>query len=167
MPCFVTLNIFVLMCKHKYPSSTASPLEAVEVVHSPPEIISDSDLTVDSCYSSCLRKGITAMSNYSNGSEGKQPERQLVFTKKFKEDLKYWKKNCGAKYTRIQEFIEEIKEKPFEGKGNPKPLTHLYYDGHKVSSREINDEHRLTYVVTSNTVYFLQARYHYTKNKNK
>ncbi|MEI2583530.1 Txe/YoeB family addiction module toxin [Scytonema sp. PRP1] len=151
------------MNKQKYSCLTAPPLEAVKSVHPPPEINSDSDLTVYSPYSSCLHKGTTAMTKHSNASESQQPERHCVFTKKFKEDMKYWKKHCQAKYNRIQELIREIQEKPFEcvGKGNPEILIHEYYQGYKKRSREINGKHRLVYAVSNDTIYFLQARYHY------
>lgn len=155
------------MSKKKYTYLTLPPLEAVKSIHPPPRINSDSDLTVNSPYSFCLHKSTTVMIKYSKTSESQQPERQFVFSNKFKEDMKYWKKHCLAKYKRIQELIKEIKEKPFEGKGNPKPLTHMYDKGQKVSSREINEEHRLIYVVTADTIDFLQARYHYTKKKKQ
>ncbi|TFI54817.1 Txe/YoeB family addiction module toxin [Mastigocladus laminosus UU774] len=103
------------------------------------------------------------MTKHSNASESQQPERQLNFTKQFKKDMKYWKKHCYRKYNRIQELIREIQEKPFDctGKGNPEILIHEHYQGYKKRSREINGEHRLVYAVSDNTIYFLQARYHY------
>jgi toxin YoeB len=153
----------------KYSQVTVPPLEAATNAHHPPGIIPDSDLTVDSPYSSCLQKGNTAMKKYSDGSENHQLEYLSVFTKTFKEDLKHWKKHCQAKYNRIQELIREIQSKPFEcvGKGNPEILIHEYYQGYKKRSREINSTHRLVYAVSDNTIYFLQARFHYTKKKKK
>ncbi|NJM71978.1 MAG: Txe/YoeB family addiction module toxin [Scytonema sp. RU_4_4] len=103
------------------------------------------------------------MTKHSNASDSQQPERSSFFTKQFKEDIKYWKKHCQAKYNRIQELIQETKEKPFDGKGNPKPLVHINYEGHKASARRIDEEHRLVYVVTADKIFFLQARYHYEK----
>ncbi|MEH1783231.1 MAG: Txe/YoeB family addiction module toxin [Nostoc sp.] len=140
------------MSKPKYSQVTAPPLEAATNVHHPPGINLNSDLTVNSPYSSCLQKGNTAMTEYSH-----------FFTKQFKEDLKYWKKHCPAKYNRIQELIREVQEKPFEcvGKGNPEILIHEYYQGYKKRSRQINGTHRLVYAVSENTLYFLQARFHY------
>ena len=140
------------MSKQKYSNVGAPPLEAATNFHHPPGITPDSDLTVNSPYSSCLQKGYIGMTEYSN-----------FFTKQFKADLKYWKKHCPAKYNRIQELIREIQAKPFErvGKGNPEILIHEYYEGYKKRSREINGTHRLVYAVSNDTIYFLQARFHY------
>ncbi|MBD2500145.1 Txe/YoeB family addiction module toxin [Anabaena azotica] len=153
------------MYKQKYLHVDTPPLEASNNLDYPSGITPDSDLTVNSLYSSCLRKGNTAMTQYSDGSENYQLEYISVFTKQFKEDLKYWKKHCQAKYNRIQELIREIQSKPFDcvGKGNPEILIHEYYQGYKKRSREINGTHRLVYAVADNTIYFLQARFHYKK----
>lgn len=139
------------------------PLETAKSMSLLIEINSDSDLTVNSPYSSCLQTPTITMTKYPDTSENRPPERLFIFTKKFKQDLKYWKKHSQVKYQLIQELVKEIKEKPFKGKGNPKPLTHLYYKGHKISARHIDEEHRMLYVVTADTIEFLQARYHYEK----
>ncbi|MBE9257394.1 Txe/YoeB family addiction module toxin [Dolichospermum sp. LEGE 00246] len=155
------------MPKQKYRHLTARPLEAVETVYIPPlqDINSNSDVIVPSPYSSCLHESTTAVTNQSKASEDKQSEYQLFFTKLFKEDMKYWKKHCPAKYKRIQELMQEIQGTPFEiaGKGNPEILKNEYYQGYKKRSRQINGQHRLVYAVSKNTIYFLQARFHYTK----
>jgi toxin YoeB len=155
------------MPKQKYCDLTVPPLEAVETVYTHPsrEINSNSDLIVTSLYSSCLHKSTNAMTQYSQASENQKQKYELVFTKSFKEDMKHWNKHCLAKYKRIQELIQEIQETPFEvvGKGNPEILKNEYYQGYKKRSRQINGQHRLVYAVSNNTIYFLQARFHYAK----
>jgi toxin YoeB len=160
------------MNKQKY-SCLPQPLEEVKAVpfllgksqNSKQTVLStyssslNSKLSVLSTYSFCLQE----MTKYSNGCEKQQPERKTVYTRQFKKDLKYWKKHCLPKYQHIKELIQATTDNPFAGIGNPKPLAYTYYEGHKASSREINDEHRFVYVVTADVIYFLQARYHYVK----
>jgi toxin YoeB len=47
---------------------------------------------------------------------------------------------------------------PFQGLGKPEPLKYI---APNAWSRRIDLEHRLVYQVKDNSVYFLQARYHY------
>jgi toxin YoeB len=48
---------------------------------------------------------------------------------------------------------------PFSGIGKPEPLKYL---GADVWSRRITQEHRLVYLVRTDRIDFLQARYHYS-----
>lgn len=57
------------------------------------------------------------------------------------------------------DLIQDILDgDPFKGLGKPEPLKYIQPD---IWSRRIDQEHRLVYKVSSNFVYFLQARYHY------
>lgn len=59
---------------------------------------------------------------------------------------------------RLLDLIESILRDPFQGIGKPEPLKHL---GPGIWSRRLTQEHRLTYLVKHDTIYFLKARYHY------
>ena len=52
----------------------------------------------------------------------------------------------------------EIKRNPFEGIGKPEPLKHALSG---FWSRRINDEHRIVYKATSDSIHIAQLRYHY------
>ena len=54
--------------------------------------------------------------------------------------------------------MEAILRDPFRGPGKPEPLKYL---SPGVWSRRLTREHRLVYLVRSDRVDFLQARYHY------
>jgi toxin YoeB len=59
---------------------------------------------------------------------------------------------------RINLLHKEIQRTPFEGIGKPEPLKHGlagYW------SRRINDEHRLVYKISEDSVLIAQLRYHY------
>lgn len=61
-------------------------------------------------------------------------------------------------FKRIKELIKDISRNPFDGIGKPEPLKHEL-SGYW--SRRINDEHRLIYKVTENTIYIVSCRDHY------
>ena len=59
---------------------------------------------------------------------------------------------------RINALIENIRRSPFKGIGKPEPLKNRlagYW------SRRIDGEHRLVYRIESESIYIVQARYHY------
>jgi len=61
-------------------------------------------------------------------------------------------------YKRIVDLITDALRQPFSGLGKPEPLKHElkgYW------SRRINDEHRLIYKVTENTIVIISCKYHY------
>jgi toxin YoeB len=81
------------------------------------------------------------------------------FSPDFKEDLRWWYRNDPKKGDKIIDLVADILDgDPFGGLGKPEPLKYIAPD---TWSRRIDLEHRLVYKVTSNRVYFLQARYHY------
>jgi toxin YoeB len=59
---------------------------------------------------------------------------------------------------RINRLIEEIRRDPFTGIGKPEPLRHAlagYW------SRRIDDEHRIVYKPTADSLLIAQLRHHY------
>ncbi|MFO7716899.1 Txe/YoeB family addiction module toxin [Desulfosarcina sp.] len=58
----------------------------------------------------------------------------------------------------INTLIKEIKQNPFEGIGKPEPLKHAL-SGYW--SRRINDEHRIVYNASADSILIAQLRYHY------
>ena len=73
-------------------------------------------------------------------------------------DLEYWRKNNLKKLKRIVELCVDICKHPQEGKGKPEPLK---FNLSACWSRRIDKEHRLVYHFDDDTVYIVQARYHY------
>ncbi|PIE75406.1 MAG: Txe/YoeB family addiction module toxin [Deltaproteobacteria bacterium] len=85
-------------------------------------------------------------------------QRESVFQPEFRDDLKYWVETDRKIALRIFQLIESVMRDPFQGIGKPEPLKFL---GSGVCSRRITQEHRLVYVVASDKINFVQARYHY------
>ena len=83
---------------------------------------------------------------------------KLIFSDNAWEDYLYWQKTDKKLLRRINSLIREIKGNPFEGIGKPEPFKHAL-SGYW--SRRINDEHRITYKVTSEAILIAQLRYHY------
>ena len=94
----------------------------------------------------------------NNPASGAGKERDAVFQAEFIEDLKHWVETDRRTAVRVLSLVEAVMRSPFEGIEKPKPLKFL---GAGFWSRRITQEHRLVYVVSSDRVDFLQARYHY------
>lgn len=86
------------------------------------------------------------------------PSRLCVFDPHFREDLAHWVRTDRNTALRAFEIVEAIMRDPFTGIGKPEPLKHI---APNTWSRRLTQEHRIVYQVTSDRVYFLQARYHY------
>jgi toxin YoeB len=56
------------------------------------------------------------------------------------------------------EIVEAILREPFSEIGKPEPLKYLVSGAW---SRRLTQEHRIVYLVSSDRIDFLQARYHY------
>ncbi len=82
----------------------------------------------------------------------------LTFAPKAWDSYLYWQKTDKAIVKRINTLIKDIQRNPFEGIGKPEPLKHALSG---FWSRRINDEHRIVYKVTENTILIAQLRYHY------
>jgi toxin YoeB len=83
---------------------------------------------------------------------------KLTFAKSAWEDYLYWQSTDKKILKRINALIKAIQREPFEGIGKPEPLKHSlagYW------SRRINDEHRLVYKVSDDSLLIAQVRYHY------
>lgn len=88
-----------------------------------------------------------------------QPKkRDAVFQKEFREDLRYWLQTDRKIALRALELVEAVMRDPFAGIGKPEPLKYLAAG---TWSRRLTEEHRLVYLVQSDRIDFLQARYHY------
>lgn len=85
---------------------------------------------------------------------------RLEFEPQAFEDLQFWVQTQPKMAKRLLRMIEETKRDPFGGIGKPEPLKG---DMSGSWSKRINDEHRLIYQVTSDTLIILQCRFHYEK----
>ena len=85
-------------------------------------------------------------------------QRDAVFHPEFHDDLRYWVETERRTALRVLTLVEAVLRDPFQGLGKPEPLKYL---GAGVWSRRLTQEHRLVYLVSTDRVDFLQARYHY------
>ena len=81
-----------------------------------------------------------------------------IFSENAWQDYLYWQKTDRKTLKRINLLIREIQRSPFEGIGKPEPLKHAL-SGYW--SRRIDNEHRITYRVESDSLLIAQLRYHY------
>ena len=84
--------------------------------------------------------------------------RESVFHREFREDLRYWIRNDRKIALRAFDLVDAIIRDPFRGIGKPEPLKHALAGAW---SRRLTEEHRIVYVVREDRIDFLQARYHY------
>lgn len=82
----------------------------------------------------------------------------LIFSEHAWEDYLYWQKNEKKLIKRINGLIKEISRSPHTGTGKPEPLKHALSG---FWSRRINDEHRIVYKATADSVLIAQLRFHY------
>jgi len=85
-------------------------------------------------------------------------ERDAVFHREFRQDLRYWAETDRKTALRLFELVEAVLRDPFAGIGKPEPLKYVLAG---CWSRRITQEHRLVYRVSGQRIDFLQARYHY------
>ncbi|MDX2498418.1 MAG: Txe/YoeB family addiction module toxin [Desulfobacterales bacterium] len=83
---------------------------------------------------------------------------KLIFSDHAWEDYLHWQKTDKKILQRINSLIKEIKRNPFEGLGKPEPLKHAL-SGYW--SRRIDEQHRIVYKASSDSLYIAQFRYHY------
>ncbi|MEU4314800.1 Txe/YoeB family addiction module toxin [Nocardia sp. NPDC024068] len=83
---------------------------------------------------------------------------KITFAKVAFEDLGHWVSTDRKMALRIMRLIHDIDRDPFSGLGKPEPLKG---DKSGYWSRRINDEHRLVYAVSGDSILIAQARYHY------
>ena len=73
-------------------------------------------------------------------------------------DFTQWAKQDSKLFERLTRLIAETAREPFSGIGKPEPLRNNLKG---CWSKRINDEHRLVYKVTEETIFILSCRYHY------
>jgi toxin YoeB len=83
---------------------------------------------------------------------------KLVFSEHAWEDYLYWQSRDKRVVKRIPQLIQAIKREPFTGIGKPEPLRHGL-SGYW--SRRIDEEHRIVYKVSDDSLFIAQLRYHY------
>ncbi len=82
----------------------------------------------------------------------------FVFTTHGWEDYTFWQTTDRATLKRINRLLDDVARDPFAGIGKPEQLRHALAGGW---SRRIDEKHRLVYLVESDDILILQARYHY------
>ena len=98
------------------------------------------------------------MSRDKTERKQKEASRAAVFLPEFREDLRYWVKTNPKIALRALDLVEAILRDPFTGLGKPERLKYI---APGVWSRRLTQEHRIVYLVSSDRIDFLQARYHY------
>ena len=83
---------------------------------------------------------------------------RLVFTPNGWDDYKHWLQTDKQLLKRINRLIDDASRDPTDGIGKPEPLKHMLAGAW---SRRITEEHRLVYLVDSDDLVILQARFHY------
>jgi toxin YoeB len=84
--------------------------------------------------------------------------RKIIFEAGAFEDFNGWSKTNRKIYDRIVQLIKDIDRSPFHGIGKPEPLK---FELSGYWSRRINDEHRLVYKVTDDSIIIISCKYHY------
>lgn len=83
---------------------------------------------------------------------------KLIFSEHAWEDYLYWQRRDKKILLRVNKLIKDIMRDPFAGIGKPEPLRHGlagYW------SRRIDEEHRIVYKVSDDSLLIAQLRYHY------
>lgn len=84
---------------------------------------------------------------------------EVGYTAKAMEDIAWWKKSGNKKIQqKIAALISSIEETPFKGIGSPEALKHNLAG---LWSRRINQEHRLVYEISKNTIFIHSLLGHY------
>lgn len=89
---------------------------------------------------------------------GRSPQRAIVPTTRYDEDLRHWVATERRIALRVLDLVTAIRRDPFGGIGKPEPLKGL---GPNMWSRRITEEHRLVYRVFDDRIELLRARGHY------
>jgi toxin YoeB len=82
----------------------------------------------------------------------------LAFSSRGWEDFQYWMLTDKKKLKKVIDLIDATLRDPFYGIGKPEQLKHQLRG---LWSRHIDEEHRLVYEVSANTVIIHQCRFHY------
>ena len=85
--------------------------------------------------------------------------KKIVFESTAFDDFAAWATQDKKTYRKIIGLIKDIQRSPFSGLGKPEPLRH---ELHGYWSRRIDQEHRLVYMVTNDSVIIIACKYHYS-----
>ena len=83
----------------------------------------------------------------------------INFTPNGAADFAYWNGIDQHKVERIRVLLHSIKADPFSGMGKPECLRH--HKNPALYSRRIDQQHRLVYSVSGNTVTVIACRFQY------
>ena len=83
---------------------------------------------------------------------------KIIFSEESFTDYQLWALEDKKLYKKINELIKDIIRSPFSGIGKPEPLKHEL-SGYW--SRRINEEHRLVYKITDDSLLIASCKYHY------
>ncbi|MBQ4554588.1 MAG: Txe/YoeB family addiction module toxin [Spirochaetaceae bacterium] len=83
---------------------------------------------------------------------------KIIFSEESFADYQLWALEDKKLYKKINELIKDIIRSPFSGIGKPEPLKHEL-SGYW--SRRINEEHRLVYKITDDSLLIASCKYHY------
>ena len=86
--------------------------------------------------------------------------RSIVLTEQSLEDLKHWSLNDVRLLRKVFDLMESMLRDPFAGIGKPEALKG---DLSGFWSRRINEEHRIVYKVTQDSLILASCRSHYKK----
>ena len=84
--------------------------------------------------------------------------KKVVFESSAFNDFNNWAKLDKKIYRKIVALIKDIDRSPFTGLGKPEALK---YDLSGYWSRRIDNEHRLIYQVTNESIIIVACKYHY------
>ncbi len=85
-------------------------------------------------------------------------ERTIEFIPKAFKEYQNWIQTDRKVALRIGDLIKDILRSPFEGIGKPEALKHQFQG---YWSRRIDNEHRLVYKITNNSVVIISCYSHY------
>ncbi|MFZ4166528.1 Txe/YoeB family addiction module toxin [Brevundimonas sp. NPDC058933] len=85
---------------------------------------------------------------------------KLTFQEEGWEDYLHWQSMDRKQLKKINTLIRECLRTPFAGTGKPEPLKGEFSGWW---SRRIDQEHRLVYRATEDTLLIAQCRYHYDR----
>jgi toxin YoeB len=84
--------------------------------------------------------------------------KEVIIKQQAMDDLQFWAKNNLKLIKKIIELLNAIQTNPFNGIGKPELLKNELQG---YWSRRINDEHRIVYKVTADTLIIISCRSHY------
>jgi len=84
--------------------------------------------------------------------------RNIEFVPKAFQEYQDWIERDRKTALRIGDLIKDILRSPFEGLGKPEPLKHQFKG---YWSRRIDQEHRLIYLVTADSIVIFSCFSHY------